>query len=47
MIAISLLSRDVMHVLYKGRFIYTVDKTLALKLEKEGYDWLINDYKEE
>ena len=23
------------------------DKSLALKLEKEGYDWLINDYKEE
>ena len=34
------------HVLYKGRIIYTGDKTLALKLEKEGYDWLINDYKE-
>ncbi len=37
---------DVVHVLYKGRIIYTGDKTLALKLEKEGYDWLINDYKE-
>ena len=34
---------DVVHVLYKGRIIYTGDKTLALKLEKEGYDWLINN----
>ena len=35
---------DVVHVLYKGRIIHSGDKTLALKLEKEGYDWLINDY---
>ncbi len=34
---------DVVHVLYKGRIIHTGDKTLALKLEKEGYDWLINE----
>ena len=38
---------DYVHVLYKGCIIYTGDKSLALKLEKEGYDWLINDYKEE
>lgn len=38
---------DVVHVLYRGRIIYSGDKTLALKLEKEGYDWLINDYAEE
>jgi Fe-S cluster assembly ATP-binding protein len=38
---------DYVHVLYKGRIIYTGDTTLALKLEKEGYDWLINDYKGE
>ena len=37
---------DYVHVLYKGRIIYTGDKSLALKLEKEGYDWLINQYKE-
>ena len=37
---------DVVHVLYKCRIIHTGDKTLALKLEKEGYDWLINDCKE-
>ena len=37
---------DVVHVLYKGRIIHSGDKTLALKLEKEGYEWLINEYKE-
>lgn len=37
---------DRVHVLYKGRIIHSGDKTLALKLEKEGYDWLINDYRE-
>ncbi|MBR2351707.1 MAG: Fe-S cluster assembly ATPase SufC [Alistipes sp.] len=37
---------DYVHVLYHGRIIYSGDKSLALKLEKEGYDWLINDYKE-
>ena len=37
---------DYVHVLYKGRIIYSGDKSLALRLEKEGYDWLINDYKE-
>ncbi|MEG2613179.1 MAG: Fe-S cluster assembly ATPase SufC [Alistipes sp.] len=37
---------DVVHVLYMGRIIRSGDKSLALKLEKEGYDWLINDYKE-
>ena len=37
---------DFVHVLYKGCIIYSGDKSLALKLEKEGYDWLINDYKE-
>ncbi len=37
---------DVVHVLYKGRIIHTGDKTLALRLEKEGYDWLINAYEE-
>ena len=35
---------DYVHVLYKGRIIYSGDKSLALKLEKEGYDWLINEY---
>ena len=35
---------DVVHVLYRGRIIHSGDKSLALKLEKEGYDWLINEY---
>jgi Fe-S cluster assembly ATP-binding protein len=37
---------DYVHVLYKGQIIYSGDKSLALKLEKEGYDWLINEHKE-
>ncbi len=37
---------DFVHVLYKGRIIYSGDKSLALKLEQEGYDWLISDIKE-
>jgi Fe-S cluster assembly ATP-binding protein len=31
---------DVVHVLYKGRIVKTGGKDLALKLEKEGYDWI-------
>ncbi|NJL24642.1 MAG: Fe-S cluster assembly ATPase SufC, partial [Calothrix sp. SM1_5_4] len=31
---------DFVHVLYNGRIIQSGDKTLAMKLEKEGYDWL-------
>ncbi len=38
---------DFVHVLYDGKIIYTGDKSLALKLEKEGYDWLIGDIKRE
>ncbi len=37
---------DYVHVLYRGRIIHSGDKSLALKLEKEGYDWLTNDYKD-
>ncbi len=36
---------DFVHVLYKGQIILSGDKELALKLEREGYDWLINRYK--
>ncbi len=32
---------DYVHVLYRGRIIHSGDKELALKLEREGYDWLI------
>lgn len=35
---------DVVHVLYKGRIIYSGDRTLALRLEKEGYDTIISQY---
>lgn len=35
---------DYVHVLYKGRIIHSGDKELAYKLERQGYDWLINDY---
>lgn len=37
---------DYVHVLYKGRIIHSGDKSLALRLEKEGYDWLINQQEE-
>jgi Fe-S cluster assembly ATP-binding protein len=32
---------DYVHVLYKGRIVESGDKSLALKLEKEGYDWVM------
>lgn len=35
---------DFVHVLYKGRIIYTAGKDLALELEERGYDWLIKEY---
>ena len=31
---------DVVHVLLDGKIVKSGDKNLALKLEKEGYDWL-------
>lgn len=33
---------DYVHVLAGGRIIRSGDKSLALKLEKEGYDWVLN-----
>ena len=36
---------DVVHVLYDGQIIHSAGKELALKLEEQGYDWLINQYK--
>jgi Fe-S cluster assembly ATP-binding protein len=33
---------DFVHVLYRGRIIESGGRDLALKLETEGYDWLIN-----
>jgi Fe-S cluster assembly ATP-binding protein len=32
---------DFVHVLANGRIIETGDASLALKLEKQGYDWLM------
>lgn len=31
---------DFVHVMYEGRIVQSGDKNLALKLEKEGYDWV-------
>ena len=31
---------DTVHVLFDGRIVRSGDKTLALKLEEKGYDWL-------
>ncbi len=31
---------DYVHVLHSGRIVQSGDKSLALKLEKQGYDWL-------
>ena len=31
---------DFVHVLYDGRIVKSGDKSLAHKLEKEGYDWI-------
>lgn len=38
---------DFVHVLYKGRIIYSGTKELAKKLETDGYDWLIKEYENE
>lgn len=32
---------DFVHVLHNGKIIKSGDKTLALELEKKGYDWLL------
>lgn len=34
---------DFVHVLYRGKIIKSGNKELALRLENEGYDWLIKD----
>lgn len=31
---------DFVHIMYDGRIVKTGDKTLALELEKRGYDWV-------
>lgn len=34
---------DVIHVLYKGRIVYTGGPELALEIEERGYDWIKAD----
>ena len=34
---------DYVHVMIEGRIALSGDKTLALKLEEQGYDWLLNN----
>jgi len=38
---------DFVHVLYKGRFIKSGGKELALELEEKGYDWIKDEAKEQ
>ncbi|HUW61683.1 MAG TPA: Fe-S cluster assembly ATPase SufC [Candidatus Bathyarchaeia archaeon] len=38
---------DFVHVLYKGRFIRSGGKDLALELEEKGYDWIKDEAKEQ
>jgi Fe-S cluster assembly ATP-binding protein len=40
---LDLIVPDYVHVLYKGKIIKSGDKSLALELEKKGYDWLIQE----
>ena len=35
---------DFVHVMYDGRIVHTGDKTLALEMEKKGYDWVKKEY---
>ncbi|MDR1345685.1 MAG: Fe-S cluster assembly ATPase SufC [Bacteroidales bacterium] len=35
---------DVVHVLFDGKIVKSGDKTLAVELEKKGYDWIKTEY---
>lgn len=35
---------DYVHILYEGRIVESGDKTLAMKLEEQGYDWVKAQY---
>ncbi len=37
---------DYIHILYHGRIVLTGDKSLALDLEKRGYDWIKEQFKD-
>ena len=36
---------DFVHVLYNGQILKSGDRTLALELEKRGYDWVRQEAK--
>ena len=36
---------DHVHILFDGKIVKSGDKNLALKLEKEGYDWIKEEVK--
>ena len=36
---------DYVHILFDGKVVKSGDKNLALKLEKEGYDWIKEEVK--
>jgi len=38
---------DHVHILYDGKIIKSGDKTLAVELEKKGYDWIKESYYKE
>lgn len=38
---------DFVHVLYDGRIVKSGPKELALELEERGYDWIIEEFKQE
>ena len=35
---------DKVHIMYDGRIVHSGDKTLALEMEKKGYDWVKQQY---
>lgn len=35
---------DFVHILYGGRIVKSGDKTLAMELEKQGYDWIKKEF---
>ena len=35
---------DRVHIMYDGRIVHSGDKTLALEMEKKGYDWVKEQY---
>jgi Fe-S cluster assembly ATP-binding protein len=40
---LNFIEPDVVHVFHDGRVVKSGDKSLALKLEAEGYDWITAD----